>query len=62
MTVMTLDQSVKMGKHPYKVRIVNTMFGYERDQVRTIWAADVDAALAKGHEIDEYADVYLVDS
>jgi hypothetical protein len=44
----------------YKVRIKNTMFGYERDQVVEIAADSEAAALAKARDIDCFAEVSIV--
>jgi hypothetical protein len=44
----------------YKVRIKNTMFGYERDQIVEIAADSEKAALAKAQDIDCFAEVSIV--
>lgn len=44
----------------YKVRIKNTMFGYERDQIVEIAADNEKAALAKAQNIDCFADISIV--
>jgi hypothetical protein len=44
----------------YKVRIKNTMFGYERDQIVEIAADSEEAALAKARDIDCFAEVSIV--
>jgi hypothetical protein len=44
----------------YKVRIKNTMFGYERDQIVEIAADSEKAALAIAQEKDIYAEVSIV--
>jgi hypothetical protein len=44
----------------YKVRIKNTMFGYERDQIVEIVADSEKAALAKARDIDCFAKVSIV--
>jgi len=44
----------------YKVRIYNSMFGYERDQIVEIVADSEAAALAKARDIDCFAEVSIV--
>jgi hypothetical protein len=44
----------------YRVRIKNTMFGYERNQIVEIVAESEAAALAQAQNIDYYADVSIV--
>ena len=44
----------------YKVRIKNTMFGYERDQIVEIAADSEKAALKKAQDIDCFAEVSIV--
>ena len=44
----------------YKVRIYNSMFGYERDQIIEIAADSEAAALAKARDIDCFAEVSIV--
>jgi hypothetical protein len=44
----------------YKVRIQNTMYGYERDQIVEIVADSEKAALAKAQDIDCFAEVSIV--
>jgi hypothetical protein len=44
----------------YKVRIKNTMFGYERDQVVEIAADSEKDALKKAQDIDCFAEVSIV--
>ena len=45
----------------YKVRIYNSMFGYERDQILEIVADSEKAALAKAQQIDCFAEVSIVE-
>jgi hypothetical protein len=45
----------------YKVRIKNTMFGYERDQIVEIAADSEAAALKKARDIDCFAEVSIVE-
>jgi hypothetical protein len=54
---MCLDQGESVM---YKVRIKNTMFGYERDQIVEIAADNEAAALAKARDIDCFAEVSIV--
>jgi hypothetical protein len=44
----------------FKVRIKNDMFGYSRDQIKTIEAKDEKKALKIAQDIDWYAEVTLV--
>jgi hypothetical protein len=44
----------------YKVRIKNTMFGYERDQIVEISADSEKTALEKARDIDCFAEVSIV--
>ena len=44
----------------YKLRIKNTMFGYERDQTVEIAADSEAAALKKALDIDCFAEVSIV--
>jgi hypothetical protein len=44
----------------YKVRIYNSMFGYERDQIVEIAADSEAAALEKARNIDCFAEVSIV--
>ena len=44
----------------YKVRIKNTMYGYERDQIVEIAADSETAALKKAQDIDCFAEVSIV--
>lgn len=44
----------------YKVRIKNTMFGYERDQIVEITADSEAAAIEKARNIDCFAEVSIV--
>ena len=44
----------------YKVRIKNTMFGYERDQIVEIAAESEKQALEKALNIDYFAEVNIV--
>ena len=45
----------------YKIRIVNTMFGYERDQIIEVKASSEAEAINSGLEIDFFADVTVVE-
>lgn len=45
----------------YKVRIYNSMFGYERDQIVEIVAESKDLALEKARQIDCFAEVSIVE-
>ena len=44
----------------YKLRIVNKMHGYERDQIIEIEARSEAQALAKGYAIDCFAEVKIL--
>jgi hypothetical protein len=44
----------------FRVRIINALFGYERDQVVILQAQDKSDAAAKGREIDYFADVSVL--
>ena len=44
----------------FKIRIKNTMFGYERDQIVEIAADSEAAALEKARDIDCFAEVSIV--
>jgi hypothetical protein len=44
----------------FKVRIYNSMFGYERDQIVEIAADSEAAALEKARNIDCFAEVSIV--
>lgn len=46
----------------FSIRIHNTMFGYERDQVVEIEAESLDAAIKKASNIDCFADITVVSS
>ena len=43
----------------YKVRIYNSMFGYERDQIVEITADSEAAAIEKARSIDCFAEVSI---
>lgn len=45
----------------YKVRIVNTMYGYERDQILNIEADSLSQAVKKAEAIDMFAEVYVME-
>ena len=47
-------------KNLYRVRIYNSMYGYERNQIVEIVAESEAAALAQAQKIDYYADVSIV--
>lgn len=47
-------------KNLYRVRIYNSMYGYERNQIVEIYAESEAAALAQAQNIDYYADVSIV--
>lgn len=47
-----------MYKH--KIRLVNTMYGYERDVVYEVEAESREKAIKKVQLIDTYADTYYI--
>lgn len=47
-------------KHKFSIRIKNTIFGYERDQVVAIEAESLEEALIKAKNIDCFAECTVV--
>ena len=45
----------------YKIRIYNSMFGYERNQIVEITADNKELALEKARKIDCFAEVSIVE-
>lgn len=45
----------------YKVRIYNSMFGYESDKIVEITADSKELALEKAQRIDRFAEVSIVE-
>ncbi len=50
-----------MSMNTYKVRLVNDMFGYERDQIVVVHAETVDVALNACFKIDRYANATIIE-
>lgn len=45
----------------YKVRIVNTMYGYQSDRIVNVEASSLSQAMEKAQAIDMFAEVYVVE-